>query len=274
MKNISKLICLVLALALLFCGCGGQTGEETKEPAQTQPATEPEAPAITTEEALNTALEAGGFVTLSADLALSVEILVSRNNVLDCGGYTLTGPAYAEDVVETQNALTVTGGTVENVVVYGKYRAVGDRKNAGANSDVRLKNITVDGGSNYALNFGYGSGEAGLYVENSRLCGWSSYTKFREAQFTNCTFAWSENGEQGGFRPYINTTLIGCHFEGKTNADGSVSPFGISFKSSIEGVTLILENCYVGDTLITQENINQLLNVNAYNNIVRVQNSN
>ena len=52
-----------------------------------------------------------------------------------------------------------------------------------------------------------------------------------------------------------------------------MSPFGITFKSSIEGVTLVLEDCYVGDTLITQENINELLNVQAYNNVIRVQNS-
>ena len=261
-----RIFAYVLVLALLLCGCAGNQQE-------TQPATEPAPTAAMTEAELTAMLQGGGRISLGADLELTGEILIN-GKILDGGNKTVTGPAPQEGVVETENALTVEGGTVENITIIGKYRAIGDRKGAGANSDVRLKNITVDGGESYCLNFGYGNGNAGLYVENSKLCGWSSYTKFRQAQFTNCTFAWSANGEQGGLRPYIDTTLVGCKFEGKTNADGTVSPFGLTFKSSIEGVTLILEDCYVGDTLITQENIHELLNVQAFSNIIRVQNSN
>ena len=261
-----KVFALTLTLALLLCGCAGD--QEPTQPA----ATEPTQTVAMTEAELETMLQSGGRISLGADLELTKEILVD-GHVFDGGNKTVTGPAPQEGVVETENALTVQGGTVENITIVGQYRGIGDRKNAGANSDVRLKNITVDGGDSYCLNFGYGNGSAGLFVEDSRLCGWSSYTKFTQAMFTNCTFAWSENGAQGGLRPYIDTTLVGCKFEGKTNADGTVSPFGITFKSSIEGVTLILEDCYVGDTLITQENIEQLLNVQAYNNIIRVQNS-
>lgn len=271
MKTMLKVFSVLLALTLLLCGCNGAANGGTEGTQATEPqATEPTA--ITTEEDLKAALEAGGRVTLGADLQLTGEVVVA-GTILDGGGYTITGPAYDENVETTQNAITVTGGTVENVTVIGKYRAIGDRKGMGANSDVRLKNVTVDGGDSYALNFGYGNGQASLFVDDSTLCGWSSYIKFQQAIFTNCTFGWSADGSNGTLRPYIDTTLIGCHFEGKVNADGTVTPFNISFKSSTEGVTLILEDCYVGDTLITAENMNELLKVTAHSNIVQVRNT-
>jgi len=265
MKAMMKAVCLLMALTVLLCGCS-----DTKEttPAQTQA---PEPAAITTEADLAAALEGTGRVVLGVDLELTAEVIV-HGQILDGGGHTLTGPAYEEGKAESENGITVTGGTVENVTVQGDYRCIGDRKGQGANSDVRLKNVTVNGDT-YALNFGYGNGQASLYVENSTLRGWSSYTKFQQAIFTNCTFSWSESGANGNLRPYINTTLIGCHFEGKTEADGTVTPFNLSFKSGTDGVMLTLEDCYVGDTLITEENIGELLNVNAYGNIVQVRNT-
>ncbi len=255
---------MLLALALLFCACG--TAEETPtEPEPTKPA------AATTAEELNEMLKTGRAV-LGADLTLNQEILVS-GATLDGGNKTVTGPAPQEGVVETENGLTVAGGTVENIIVKGNYRTVGDRKGAGANTDVRLKNVVVEGGESYAINFGYGNGEASLYAEDCVLNGWSSYTKFQQAIFTNCTFGFNESGSQGALRPYIDTTLVGCKFEGKTAADGSVIPFGINFKNGSDGIHLILEDCYVGETLITQENIRTLLQVNQEGNIIEVRNT-
>jgi len=275
MKNLMRVFCLVLVLATLLCGCvKGKPETEDKKPKATDAATEPQAPAaITTQEDLNAALAKGGRVTLGADLELTQEILV-KGSILDGGSFTVTGPEAKEGVVETENGITVAGGTVENVTIKGKYRAIGDRKDAGANSDVRLKNVTVDGADSYALNFGYGNGSAGLYVDDSTLCGWSSYTKFQQAIFTNCTFGYSEDGSRGNLRPYINTTLVGCKFVGRTEADGTVTPFNISFKNGTDGIMLTLENCYVGDTLITQENVSELLKVNLAGNTIVVHNTN
>lgn len=273
--KIAKILALVLVLSLVLCGCMEAKDSEkgqTKPEGQTTEPTQAEVSGTMSEEELTTALEKGGRVAIGTDLALTKEVLVD-DTILDGGGFTLTGPESQDGVVETENGVTVAGGTVENVTILGKYRAIGDRKGKGADQDVRLKNVTVDGGSSYALNFGYGNGQAGLYVDDSTLLGWSSYTKFKQAIFTNCTFGWSADGTQGNLRPYIDTTLVGCKFEGKTEADGTVTPFNLSFKSGTDGVLLVLENCYVGDTLITQENINDLLNVNAYGNIVQVRNT-
>ena len=270
MKHIAKLFAVLLALSMLLCGCA-TTKEPVKE--EEKQATQPTQPAgAVTEEELTAALENGSRVALGADLTLTKEVLV-KGQILEGGGFTLTGPEPQEDVAETENGITVAGGTVENVKVVSTYRAIGDRKGMGANSDVRLKNVTVDGIKSYALNFGYGNGQASLFAEDSTLLGWSSYTKFQQALFTNCTFGWNSTGSQGNLRPYINTTLVGCKFEGKTEADGTVTPFNISFKSGTDGIMLTLEDCYVGDTLITQDNLNDLLKINLAGNTIVVRNS-
>lgn len=274
MKQITKIFALLLAVSMLLCGCVSTKETAEKKTEQSAQKSEESAQPVgaTTEEELTAALENGGRVAIGADLTLTKEVLV-KDKILEGGGFTLTGPAPQEAVVETENGITVAGGTVENVTIMGKYRAIGDRKGMGANSDVRLKNVTVDGGDSYALNFGYGSGQASLFVDDSTLLGWSSYTKFQQAVFTNCTFGWSADGAQGALRPYIDTTLVGCKFVGKTEADGTVIPFGINFKNGSDGIKLTLEDCYVGDTLVTQENLNELLKVNLQGNLIVVRNT-
>lgn len=262
MKKTVKIVSLLLCLTLLLCACGQNSVEDTTAPAET---------AVTTEAALKTALEQGGRVELGADLALSNEVVI-RGQMLDGGGYTLTGPVYNETDATTQNGIAMVSGTVENVIIKGAFRCIGDTKANGVAGDIRINNITVDSEA-YALNFGYGSGMTNLYVTGSRLQGWSSYTKFMEAKFTDCTFAWNESGTQGGFRPYINTTLSNCHFEGKTDESGAVVPFAIDFKSGSSNILLILEDCYVGDTLITAENLYDLLSINLEGNTIDIRNT-
>ena len=67
--------------------------------------------------------------------------------------------------------------------------------------------------------------------------------------------------------------MTGCRFEGKTDADGNPVPFNIHFKSGSDGITLTLEDCYVGDTLITEENLYTLLSVSQEGNRILVFNS-
>ena len=252
---------MVLAVGMLLCACGQKPAEDT---------TAPTAAAVTTEEALKAALEDGGRVALGGDIALSAAVVL-RGHLFDGGGYTLTGPEYVENNVSTENGITIVSGSVENVTIKGAYRGIGDNKENGVSGDIRIKNVAVDSDI-YALNFGYGSGMTGMFVTGSTFNGWTSYTKLAEAKFTECTFGWSESGAQGTLRPYINTTLTDCTFVSKTDADGTVTPFNISFKSGSTGISLMLENCYVGETLITQENINELLNVNLEGNTIDIRN--
>ena len=255
--KIVKILALVLALSMVLCGCAEAKGSEDETKAEEQAAE----PGVMTEAELTAALQTEARVTIGADLTLTQEVLVN-GKILNGGGFTLTGPVSQDGVVETENGITVAGGTVENVTIIGKYRAIGDRKGMGANQDVRLKNITVDGGNAYALNFGYGSGSASLFVDDSTLLGWSSYTKFQQAIFTNCTFGWSADGSSGNLRPYINTTLTGCHFEGKTEADGTVTPFNLSFKSGTDGILLVVRQNYC-DRNVLADTVHQFAFIQA-----------
>lgn len=257
-----RLFVIVLTLALLLCGCGQNASNENT--------TEATVPSVTTEEALNEALKNSGRVELGGDIALSAEVVV-RGNILNGGGYTLTGPTYVDGKTATENGITLASGTVENVTVKGAYRGIGDSQTNPVSGDVRLEHVSVDSDV-YVLNFAYGSGQTGLYVSDSTLQGWTSYTKFNKVSFTQCTFGWSESGKYGTLRPYVDTTLSGCKFEGKTEADGTVIPFNISFKPDSSGILLVLEDCYVGETLITQENVDQLLNISIENNTIDVRN--
>lgn len=278
-KVISMILCLVLT-ATLLCACDKKSPEETNAAPVTQAptvetteATEaPTQPQILTEEAVQEALDTTSIARLNGDIALTKQIVV-MNGLLDGNGFQVTGPEHVENDPETENAITVMGGTVQNISVSGAYRGIGDSSSFRVASDVRLNTVYVDSQS-YTLNFGYGNGVANLYVENSTLKGWTSYTKFGEAIFTDCTFGWDTQGVNGNLRPYINTTLIGCHFEGKETEDGMAVPFNIHFKSGSDGITLMLEDCYVGDTLITEENVKDLLSLDLQGNRLIINNTN
>ena len=272
-----KRVCMILAVLLLLSmtACGPTAPEQT-EPATTEATAAPETteatkPAIDTPESLMAALENGGVVELDADVTMPQTPVVYGGEF--CGnGHTITGPAYIEGNVNTENGLTVMAGIVRDVTIVGAYRGLGDSSAAPRFGEVRLYNVTVKGADGYALNFGYGRNDDKLIAEGCGFYGWSSYTGFSEALFMDCTFGWDDAGISGNLRPYINTTLSGCRFEGKTDENGNTVPFNIHFKQHSDGITLMLENCYVGDTLITEENVNQLLDLDLQGNTLRIFN--
>lgn len=267
-----KITGMLLAVMLLLCSCDSSASTTPSATQPTQEQTQPTEPApITTEEALQAALVANSRVTLEGDIQLT-EALVVSGRILDGGGHTITGMEYVEDDATTENAVMIASGTVQNLNVVGAYRCLGDCADYPMQGDVRIKNVYADG-TTLALSMSKGSGQYSMYVEDCTLRGWTLVNKMKEVQFTNCTFGWNSNGTGGHLRNYVNTTLIGCRFEGKENADGTVTRYNISFYKSTKGVILTLEDCYVGDTLITQENVTTLLKVSANNNTVIVRNS-
>ena len=259
--KMQRLFVMALATAMLLCACGQKPVEDTT----------PSLTAVTTEAELKAAMDAGGRVTLAGDIALSSHVVLV-GQLFDGGGHTLTGPTPVEGNLTTENGITMVSGTLENVTIKGAYRGIGDLSDYGVGADIHINKVTVDSDT-YALNFGYGTGLASMFVADSTLNGWTSYTKFTEAKFTDCTFGWSESGAQGTLRPYINTTLTNCKFVSKTDANGAEVPFNISFKSGSSNILLVLEDCYVGDTLITEENLYQLLSVNLEGNTIDIRNT-
>jgi len=274
MKKI-KVLCVLLA-AVLLCGCANAKKETLAE--TTQP-TEPERTPITTEEELQAALDNGGRVQLDGEIQLT-ETLVVKGNILDGNGNTVNCQDYNEEDETTGYSVAITSGTLQNIRVVNGYRCICDTKEFSMGNDVRIKNVYADG-TTHALSIGRGSREASLYVEDSTLLGWNLVnTKLKTAQFTNCTFGFNNYNEEGkpgtrgNFRNYVDTTLIDCRFENKVDENGKVTKYCIYFNKSTKGVTLYLENCYVGDTLITQDNVSTLLNLkNVKNNNVVVRNS-
>ena len=272
-----KRLCLIFAAVLLLAmtACGEtvpeQTVPETTETTAVPETTEVTVPVIDTPQALMAALATGGVVDLEADVTMA-ESPVVLGGEFRGGGHIITGPVYVEGDVNTENGLTVMAGIVRDVTIVDAYRGIGDSAAYPRYDDVRLYNVTVEGGDGYALNFGYGKSDDKLIAEGCKFYGWSSYTGLSEAVFVDCTFGWDKAGISGNLRPYINTTLTNCYFEGKTDENGNTVPFNIHFKSGSSGITLTLENCYVGETLITEENVNELLSVGLEGNRILIFN--
>ena len=263
MKKYLRICALLLALALLS-GCGGQAPEAAQtEPSETTPPPEP----ITTETALQAALDSQGRVVIESDITLTKGIVV-KDNLLDGGGYTVIAPVYDENDPATFCGILVEYGTVENVTVKGGYRGIGNNADHRTSGDVRLNKVVADS-ENCALYIGYANGTGALIVKDSSFGGQTVFNKITGAQFENCTFTWNESGSKGNMTAYADTTLIGCRFEGK--ADGT--KYTLQFSGSVDSCRMVLEDCYVGDTLITQDNISRLLKVNARNNIIEVRNT-
>lgn len=272
-KYISLFLAMVLAISLFACS-GAPEEQQTEPPAteatEPQP-TEPETVTIDNESKLNAALLEEAYALLEASLDLKTTVVVYEGE-LDGNGNTLSGPLFIEDMTDTHNTLAVEGGKIRNITLKGAYRCIGDTKEHPQMDNIYLENVTLDG-ETYALNFGYGDFTKFLDVENSTLLGWSSYTGVTGANFTGCTFGWDSTGTNGNLRPYVDTFLTGCVFEGKVGEDGSVEPFGIVLRENIHGITITLEDCYAGDVLITQENIYELLNIEAFDNDIYVSNT-
>ena len=263
MKKYLRICALLLALVLMS-GCGGQAPETTAPaPTETTPPPEP----VTTEEALQAALEARARVVLESDITLTKGVAV-KDNLLDGGGYTVTAPVYDENDPATACGIMVERGTVENVTVKGGYRGIGNSSEHRTTGEVRLNNVVAEG-ENCALYIGYADGKGSLVVRSSSFAGQTVYNKITHAQFEDCTFTWNESGSHGNITAYADTTLIGCRFESKD--DGT--KYILQFAGSADGCTMILENCYVGDTLITQDNMSRLLDVKPRKNTIEVRNT-
>lgn len=288
MKNLLRVVCLVLVLAALLCSCANTAPTTTPTPAQTQAETTlPPAPLVaevTNQEELVTAFAEMPRIILASDIQLT-QTVGMKGRILDGGGYTITcqelqytevedenGKKTKQRVPETEDGLMVCSGTVENLNIKGAYRCLGDSETFPMVGDVRIKNVTADG-QTLAMAFGRGGKNGALYVENSTLRGWVLINRIQDARFENCTFGFNSEGKNGYFRPYRDVSLVNCRFENLVDENGKVTRYNISFYKSTKGVILTLENCYVGDTLITQDNVNTLLKVSNTNNTIVVRNT-
>ena len=166
------------------------------------------------------------------------------------------------------NTLTVTGangtwdcgiyassGTIQNITVNGSFRGI---FNGGLTGNLTLNNVVID---KVCYTFHIDGKEADEYTvtfNNCTLNGWTSYSNVAKVfNFNNCNFGQGTGGYKYAFcRPYNDSVFTGCVFS-----------VGYGFDASKTGeVTFV--NCYVGNTLITQENVAELLGSGASSIIV------
>ena len=143
--------------------------------------------------------------------------------------------------------------TPKNVNVEGAFRGIfmGD-----ATGDVYIDNVVIDKVC-YAFNSDGGSKEYGVYISNSTLNGWTSYSDVhKEVIFTNCKFGKGTGGYKYAYcRPYNATEFVGCDFE-------------VGFE--IEPLAAVtFENCTIGGVALTAENLSTLVTSNIANASVK-----
>ena len=165
-------------------------------------------------------------------------LTVTNGSVFDGNGNTLT--------VENANgtwdcAIDADAGTIKNVTVNGTFRGI---FMAAASGDVYIDNVVIDKVC-YTFNSDGGNKNYGVYISNSTLNGWTSFSDVhKEVVFTNCKFGQGTGGYKYAFcRPYNSPTVFeNCVFEE-----------GFEFDTS-KTSDIVFKNCYYGDTLITAEN--------------------
>lgn len=207
-------------------------------------------------EELKDALQNSDYVILSGDVSAPA----AGSNGYGKSGYTvnntvLDGNGNTLDVSNSNgtwdSAINTTGGTIQNVTITGAFRGIFIKSGANA-TRVYLNNVVSTPGA-YTISCDQASNQ-GLTATNCTFNGWTSFAKtLGDAEFINCHF--DTNGSYKYMRPYAPTVLKGCTFCAGYVLDATRT-------------TVTLENCYVGDTLITAENITSLLGGSAANAVV------
>ena len=172
---------------------------------------------------------------------------VSAGQVLNGNGHTLTvnGANSTWDC-----AIYTNGGTIKNLTVGGAFRGI---FTAGCSSDIVIDNVTIDNVC-YTFNSDGANPNYSVIVTNSTLNGWTSYSgSYKSVSFTDCNFGAGTGGYKYAFcRPYSATTFTNCVFEEGYEFDATCA-------------TSVFVDCYVGDTLITRDNVVALLGDSAAN---------
>ncbi len=199
---------------------------------------------------VDTTLAAGGNAVLTEDLTFSAGDTSANSGYGATGvavmdGATLDGNGNTLTVTNANGtwdcAVNVKSGTVKNLTISGAMRGI---FMGSADGDVYIDNVVLDDVI-YTFNSDGGSKDYGVYISNSTLNGWTSFSNVhKEVVFTNCKF-----GEGNGYafcRPYNPVVFENCVFEE-----------GFEFDTS-RTAEIVFKNCYYGDTLITADNAGTL----------------
>jgi len=208
---------------------------------------------VTTAADLDSKLLGGEEVLLLNDIE------VSANETNANSGYGSTGFSVKEGAVLHGNdkilivndangtwdcAVNPHNGTVEDLTINGSFRGI---FMSGASGDVFIDNVVLDDVC-YTFNSDAGNKEYGVYISNSTLNGWTSFSDVhKEVIFKNCKFGKGTGGYEYAFcRPYNACVFENCEFEK-----------GFEFDTRYVG-EILFKNCTYGDVKITAENAAEL----------------
>ena len=199
---------------------------------------------------LETAVANGGNAFLTDDLAFSANTTANSSygatgvsvngGVLDGNGNTLT----VNDAWNTWDcAVNVKGGTIKNLTINSAMRGI---FMGSATADVYIDNVVIDGPV-YAFNSDGGNKNYGVYISNSTLNGWTSFSDVhKEVVFTNCYFG--EGAGNAFLNAYQSVTFTNCEFKQGFKVNPANTTTYLTFK-----------NCTYNGTLITEENLDAVL---------------
>lgn len=215
-------------------------------------------PANNVSEGANTNFVALGYASVSNGEWYEVKQapIVVKNGEVDYNGATLTVGAAPANTASTYGILCPEGTvTVKNLTIDGgDYRTTNDKGLRGIYitkaGNYTFENVVVKNVL-YAINVN-STKSVVLNVVNSTLEGWTSYGNTTDATFTNVSFTC---GKYANFKPYTNTTLTGCAFEGG---------FTIDLTEVAEGEVITFVNCTYGGVALTAENFNAVAKVDGY----------
>lgn len=169
--------------------------------------------------------------------------VVVDGGVFDGNGNTFT----VSDANSTWDcAIAAKGGTIKNLTVAGAMRGI---FMPGANSDLYIDNVIFDDVI-YTFNSDGGNKNFGVYISNSTLNGWTSFSAVhKEVVFTNCKFG--EGSGNAFCRPYNDAVFENCDFEN-------------GFSMDARGV-VTFKNCTYNGVHLNKDNYTNLVTSNAQN---------
>ena len=116
----------------------------------------------------------------------------------------------------------------------------------GVNGTVIIDNCEITGVYTFNVNSA-SSQDLTVKVTDSKLHGWTSYGRIKEAIFTNTEFS-KGSSDYDYLRPYADTTLTDCTFDS-----------GFLMGAGTTGFTITLNNCVKNGVAVTAENVQSLL---------------
>ena len=199
----------------------------------------------TTLQAAVSAAGSGDTVTLLKDVQPKERIYVGEGVTLNGGGHTIDGTG--TNVSNQYNCFLVNlanGSTLENATVIKAGYSVGADP---TNGKICIKNVVVDYVT-YAVHGNGSSKETSeVYVSDSTIYGWNSYSNLKSLTFENCKMG-TGNSYLGYNATWSNTNFINCTFEdfymcGRTAAAGNdVTLTGCTYLTDDGSVKVTADN--------------------------------